>query len=352
MSRIKHETIEEKKVISHKDMHGIVLDFGPTQFFNRTSFIAAESNPYKLTKIQKNRNESGKCIDALEKKYGNIKEEIKDLFAQKGIEKKQEILVRIAGTKGFAFLNSVNTAMGKKKNLISKEQATELVNLFNKDPFNYKKATDTLAARKTSHAAVKHENALEETANKLKATTAHHNSINNYFSEIEKLIRLINPKLFKMHFKKFGIDQLVSFAAALDVHLEVHAKRAKKKPPNAAGVPADVAAAEVKEMAEIHKNEHDKNDYEISFHNKVSKETDHIKVLRNYIDPKKFSDSILDIQNVGKFNQLILELHILMITLNEKIIEAVREPQKYTNKNKCSPAKSWAKMFNANYGYK
>ena len=33
MSRIKHETIEEKKVISHKDMHGIVLDFGPTQFF-------------------------------------------------------------------------------------------------------------------------------------------------------------------------------------------------------------------------------------------------------------------------------------------------------------------------------
>ncbi len=33
MSRIKHETIEEQGVISHKDMHGIVLDFGPTHFF-------------------------------------------------------------------------------------------------------------------------------------------------------------------------------------------------------------------------------------------------------------------------------------------------------------------------------
>ena len=352
MSQIKHETIEEKKVISHKDMHGIVLDFGPTQFFNRTSFIAAESNPYKLKKIQENKKLTGKCITALENKYGNIKDEITALFARKGIDSKQEILVRIAGSKGFEFLNSVNTAMGKKKNLISKDQATELVNLFNNDPFNYKQATDTLAARKKSHADVKTFNALKETGNKLKATTAHHNSINNYFSEIEGFINLINPKLFKMHFKKFGIDQLVSFVAALDVHLEVHAKRAKKKPPNAAGVPADVAAAEVKEMAEIHKNEHDKNDYEISFHNKVSQKTDHIKVLRNYIDPKKFSDSILDIQNVGKFNQLILELHILMIKLNEKIKEARDNPKKYTKGNKCSPAKSWAKMFNANYGYK
>ncbi len=34
MSRIKRETIEEQGVISHKDMHGIVLDFGPTQFFS------------------------------------------------------------------------------------------------------------------------------------------------------------------------------------------------------------------------------------------------------------------------------------------------------------------------------
>jgi len=336
MSQIKHETIEEKKVISHKDMHGIVLDFGPTQFFSRTSFIAAESNPYKLAKIQSHKNETGKCIAALEKKYGNIKEEIKELFAQKGIDSKQEILVRIAGSKGFAFLNSVNTAMGKKKNLISKEQATELVNLFNNDPFNYKKATDTLAARKKSHAAVKHVNALKETGNKLKATTAHHNSINNYLSDIEKLIRQINPKLFKMHFKKFKKDKLDTFVTALDVHLAVHVvKHAKEKHHHAAAGPA---AAEVAVVNADHP--------EVAVVN-----ADHLKILRQFIDPKKFTYSILDIQNAGKFNQCVEELHTLMDKLKQQIKEAADEPKKYTSKNKCSPAESWKKMFNKDCGY-
>ena len=44
MSRIKHETIEEKKVISHKDMHGIVLDFGPTHFFPAEPFRTLTSS--------------------------------------------------------------------------------------------------------------------------------------------------------------------------------------------------------------------------------------------------------------------------------------------------------------------
>ena len=324
MSRIKHETIEEKKVISHKDMHGIVLDFGPTQFFSRTSFIAAESNPYKLAKIQKNKNEAEKCITALKNKYGNIKDGITALFAQKKAIVKQNILVRIAGHSGFTFLKSVNTAMGKKN--LTKDQAKNLVNLFN-EVFDYETAKDMLTAEIKSHAGVKRKNAVIETDNKAKAKTARHESINNYLSDIEKLIKEINPKLFKMHFKKFGPTQLAPFVTALDVHLAVHVvKHAKEKHHHAAAGPAAAEVAVVN--------------------------ADHLKILRQFIDPKKFTDSILDIQNAGEFNQEILELRKNLKILKNKLGIATNEPKKYTKGNKCSPAESWKKMFSPNYGYK